>query len=56
MENLTKEQIKEVIEYLKKWDKRSTFKFGYWFKLIDDTKIEVFNKEETIFKVINLKS
>ena len=54
MSEPTEEQIKEVVEYLKRWDKKTVFKFGYWFKLIDDTNLEVFNDKQNEFMVISL--
>lgn len=51
----TEEQIKEASEYLKRWDKKEVFKFGYLFKLIDDTHMQVSKENQKEFMVVKIK-
>lgn len=44
---ITNDQINEAVRHLKHWDKRSVFKFGYWFKLINDDQVEIINETQT---------
>ncbi len=56
IDNFTNEQIEEVLNYFKKWDKKVVFKFGYFFKLVNFNQIEIFNKEQNKYFVLNLDS
>ena len=56
IDNFTNEQIREVLNYFKKWDKKVVFKFGYFFKLVDFNQIEIFNKEQNKYFILNLDS
>lgn len=51
----TKTQIKEAVEYLKRWNKKTVFKFGYWFKLINNNQVEIFNEKQNEFIVVGIK-
>jgi len=57
MENLPKgiklKEVKEVLEHLKRWDKKIVFMFGWWFKLVGEN-IEIFNDDESIFYTITI--
>lgn len=55
MKKPTKPQIKEAVEYLKRWDKKTVLKFGYWFKLINNNQVEIFNEKENEFIVVGIK-
>jgi len=55
MKKPTKPQIKEAVEYLKRWDKKTVLKFGYWFKLINNNQVEIFNEKENEFIVVDLR-
>ena len=50
----TEKQIYDAVKFLRHWDKKSTLRDGYWFKMIGDTQVEIFNEEETEFIVIDL--
>ncbi len=47
--NLTKKDVKEVMEHMEKWDKKITEKHGYFFKKIGDNEVEIFTKDENKF-------
>jgi len=46
-------EVREVLEYLDRWDKKIVFMFGWWFKLVGDN-IEIFNDDESIFYTITI--
>ena len=52
--NPTEKQINEAVKFLRHWNKKSVFKYGYWFKLIGDVQVEISNEEETVFKLVDL--
>ena len=55
--DITEDQIKEIVKYLKHWDKRTAFQHGYWFKLLNDGKeIEIYNEPETTIWLYRLQS
>lgn len=56
MKKITKEQAKEAVKFLKKFDRKVVCKFGWWFKLIEDDKLEIFNIEQTKFTTINIST
>ena len=54
MKKPTQKQIDEAVQFLNRWDKKSTFKFGYWFKLVGKNQLEIFNENETEFLLVDL--
>jgi len=46
-------EVREVLEYLDRWDKKIVFMFGWWFKLVGEN-IEIFNDDESIFYTITI--
>ena len=54
MKKPTDKQIYDAVKFLRHWDKRAALRDGYWFKMIGDTQVEIFNEEETEFIVIDL--
>ena len=54
MEKITRAQAKEAVEFLKKFDRKVVCKFGWWFKLIGNDKVEIFNIKQTKFTTINI--
>ena len=54
MKRPTDKQIYDAVKFLRHWDKKATLRDGYWFKMIGDTQVEIFNVEETEYIVIDL--
>jgi len=50
----TEKQIYDAVKFLNHWDKKVTLRDGYWYKMISNTQVEIFNEEQTEFIVIDL--
>jgi len=50
----TEKQIYDAVKFLQHWDKKATLQEGYWYKMISNTQVEIFNEEQTEFIVIDL--
>ena len=48
-QNLTKKDVKQVMEHMEKWDKKIVEKHGYFFKKIADNEVEIFTEDENEF-------
>ncbi len=48
-QNLTKKDVKQVMEHMEKWDKKIVEKHGYFFKRISSDEVEIFTRAENEF-------
>ena len=56
MKKPTQKQLDEAVKFLNRWDKKAVFKFGFWFKIIGKNQLEIFNKSETEFLLVDIQN
>ena len=54
MIKIDEKDLYEAVKFLRHYGRKITLRNGYWYKLISNTQVEVFNTDETEFLLVNL--